>query len=185
VPSMQTLPQPSQVPIGPSIPTRIRVVPPRDQGQGSSGSVAMYHHGSWLPDMAVDQRLHRNQPHPSMGTRTVPSYRPVGPPSRPGSTVTLRDVSSMSREALNRVAASSLGSGFGRGTGMKCNYLWMSISRMRMIGCEEETAQSQPPRLTAGVTQVMLIMALQLCMGPTILCPGQGQAHHSCGASTQ
>jgi hypothetical protein len=114
VPSMQTLPQPSQVPIGPSIPTRIRIVPPRDQGQGSSGSVAMYHHGSWLSDMAVDQRLHRNQPHPSMGTRTVPSYRPVGPPSRPGSTVTLRDVSSISREALNRIAASSLGSGFGR-----------------------------------------------------------------------
>jgi hypothetical protein len=114
VPSMQALPQPSQVPIGPSIPTRIRVVPPRDHGQGSSGSVPMYHHGSWLPDMAVDQRVHRNQPHPSMGTRTVASYRPVGPPSRPGSTVTLRDVSSMSREAPNRVAASSLGSGFGR-----------------------------------------------------------------------
>jgi hypothetical protein len=37
VPSVQSMPQPSQAPIGSSIPTRIRVVPRRDQGQGSGG----------------------------------------------------------------------------------------------------------------------------------------------------
>ncbi|CAM6047110.1 unnamed protein product [Sphagnum compactum] len=104
VPSVQPVPQPSQAPIGSPVPTRIRVVPRRDQGQGSGGvpPIGQYHHGSWLPDMTIDQRLHHNQLHPSMVTRTAPSYRRVGPPC-PGSTVTLRDVPDMSREALSRV----------------------------------------------------------------------------------
>jgi hypothetical protein len=112
VPSVQPMPQPSQAPIGSSIPTRIRVVPRRDQGQGSGGvpPIGQYHHGSWLPDMTIDQHLHHNQLHPSMVTRTAPSYPRVGPPCT-GSTVTLRDVPDMSRAALSRVVASSLGSG--------------------------------------------------------------------------
>jgi hypothetical protein len=112
VPSVQPMPQPSQAPIGSSIPPRIRVVRSRDQGQGSGGvpPIGQYHHGSWLPDMTIDQRLHHNQMHPSMVTRTAPSYRRVGP-SCPGLTVTSRDASDMSREALSRVVASSLGSG--------------------------------------------------------------------------
>jgi hypothetical protein len=112
VPSVQPMPQPSHAPIGSSIPTRIRVVPRRDQGQGSGGvpPIGQCHHGSWLADMTIDQRLHHNQLHPSMVTRTAPSYQRVGPPC-PGLTVTLRDVPDMSREALSRVVASSLGSG--------------------------------------------------------------------------
>ncbi|KAH8960388.1 hypothetical protein BDL97_06G129700 [Sphagnum fallax] len=109
VPSVQSMPQQSQAPIGSSIPTRIRVVPRRDQGQGSGGvpPIGQYHHRSWLPDITIDQRLHHNQLHPSMVTRTA--HRRVGPPC-PGLTAALQDAPDMSREAL-RVVASSLGSG--------------------------------------------------------------------------
>ncbi|CAK9878941.1 unnamed protein product [Sphagnum jensenii] len=99
VPSVHSMPQPSQAPIGSSIPTRIRNVPRRDQGQGSGGvpPIGQYHHGSWLPDITIDQHLHHNQLHPSMVIRTAPSYRRVGPPC-PGLTVALQDVP----EALSR-----------------------------------------------------------------------------------
>jgi hypothetical protein len=63
--------------------------------------------------MAFDQCLQHNQSHPSVGTRSVPSFRPGGAPPCTTSMVTLWDFSSMSREALavSRVVASSLGSG--------------------------------------------------------------------------
>jgi hypothetical protein len=59
VSSVQSMPQPSQAPIGSSTPTRIRVVPRRDQGQGSGGvpPIRQYHHGSWLPDMSNFARI--------------------------------------------------------------------------------------------------------------------------------
>ncbi len=59
VPSVQSMPQPSQAPIGSSIPTRIRRVPRRDQGQGNGGvpPIRQYHHGSWLPDMSKFARI--------------------------------------------------------------------------------------------------------------------------------
>ncbi len=74
IPSMQPLPQPSYLPIGVSIPPRIRVMSPRDQQQGTAGTVGQYHTRSWLPDMAIDQCLQYNQSHPSVGTRSVPSF---------------------------------------------------------------------------------------------------------------
>jgi hypothetical protein len=53
----------------------------------------------------------------------------------------------------------------------------MSISGMRMTGFKEEIAQSQPQRLTIGMTPVMLITVLQSCMHVIILC------HVPCGIS--
>jgi len=54
IPSMQPLPQPSYLPIGVSIPPRIRVMSPRDQRQGTAWTIGQYHTRSWLPDMAFD-----------------------------------------------------------------------------------------------------------------------------------
>jgi hypothetical protein len=45
-----------------------------------------------------------------------------------------------------------------------------------MTGFKEEIAQSQPQRLTIGVTPVMLITVLQSCMHHIILCHGHTQA---------
>lgn len=71
------------------------------------------------------------------------------------------------------------------GSDTKCNYLWMSISGMRMTGFKEEIAQSQPQRLTIGVTPVLLITVLQSCMHLIILCHGHTQALCSCGVNLQ
>jgi hypothetical protein len=129
IPSMQPLPQPSYLPIGVSIPPRIRVMSPRDQRQGTAGTIGQYHTRSWLPDMAFDQCLQQNQSHPSVGTRSVPSFRPGGVPPCTTSMVTLWDISSMSREALavSRVVPSSLGSGLCTSGSSTCSELGNSL----------------------------------------------------------
>jgi len=54
-----------------------------------------------------------------------------------------------------------------------------------MTGVKEEIAQSQPQRLTIGVTPVMLITVLQSCMHHIILCHAHTQALCSCGVNIQ
>lgn len=129
IPSMQPLPQPSYVPIGVSIPPRIRVMSPRDKRQGTAGTIGQYHTRSWLPDMAFDQCLQNNQSHPSVGTRSVPSFWPGGAPPCTTFAVTLWDISSMSREALavSRLVASSLGSGLCTSGTSTCSELGNSL----------------------------------------------------------
>jgi hypothetical protein len=89
----QQLPQGAQNSSGSVIPIRLRSMSSRDGLQTGSTLLSQSHSGSWVPEMPNEQQRHmRSQPHPNVGALPPPAYRSVGP-SRPGSSVIIRDVS--------------------------------------------------------------------------------------------
>lgn len=90
----QQLPQGGQNPSGSVIPIRLRSMSSREGLQTGSTLLGQSHSGSWVPDMPIEQqqRHMRSQSHSNVGSLPPPAYRSVGP-SRPGSSVIIRDVS--------------------------------------------------------------------------------------------